>query len=455
MGKRMVVVGGDAGGMAAAAQARRRDPSLHIVALEKGRYTSYSACGIPYLVGGEVDGVDRLVARTPQQFRDTLNIDVRLRHEVTALDLEAGTVEVRNHEHGRTLNLGFDLLHLGTGARPTRPDLPGIGLPFVRGVQTLDDGTDLLGLMATPPPWAPEGIRRVTIVGAGYIGLEMAEAFLHRGCEVTVVTDSAEVMPILDADLGARVTRAMRAHGIQVRCGEPVVGFETGVVHAADGPIPSDLAVLGLGVTPNSGLAAEAGLALGDRGSIAVDRRQRASHPAVWTAGDCCQSYHLVSGRGVHIALGTVANKQGRVAGINLGGGYATFAGVVGTAATKLCSLEVARTGLSEAEAEEAGFAYIGTTVASTTRAGYYPGGGPIDVKFVVERHTGRLLGGQIVGMEGAAKRIDVVAACVTTGMTVDDMTNLDLAYAPPFAPVWDPVLAAARKAAGQVDRST
>ena len=448
-----MVVGGDAGGMAAAAQARRRDPSLHIVALEQGRYSSYSACGIPYLVGGEVDDVDRLVSRTPQQFRDTLNVDVRLRHEVTALDLQAGTVEVRNHEHDRTLKLGFDLLHLGTGARPTRPDLPGIDLPFVRGVQTLEDGSAMLGLLATPPQWAPDGIRHVTIVGAGYIGLEMAEAFLHRGCEVTVVTDSPEVMPTLDPDMGGRVTRAMRAEGARVRCGEPAVGFETGVVHVAAGPIPSDLAVLGLGVTPNSDLAAGAGLALGHRRSVAVDRRQRTSHPAVWAAGDCCESHHLVSERGVHIALGTVANKQGRVAGINLGGGYATFPGVVGTAATKLCSLEVARTGLSEREAGEAGFGCVVTTVNSTTRAGYFPGSTPITVKIVVERHTGRLLGAQIVGGEGAAKRIDVLAACVTTKMSVEDMTNLDLSYAPPFAPVWDPVLVAARKAAGQVDR--
>jgi NADPH-dependent 2,4-dienoyl-CoA reductase/sulfur reductase-like enzyme len=440
--------------MAAAAQARRRDPSLHIVALEKGRHTSYSACGIPYLVGGEVDDVDRLVARTPQQFRDTLNIDVRLRHEVTALDLQAGTVEVRNHERERTLKLGFDLLHLGTGARPTRPDLPGIDLPFVRGVQTLEDGSALLALLATPPRWAQEGIRRVTVVGAGYIGLEMAEAFLHRGCEVTVVTDTPEVMPTLDADIGARVTRAMRAHGVTVRCGEAVVGFETGVVHTAAGPIPTDLAVLGLGVTPNSGLAADAGLSLGHRRSIVVDRRQRTSHPAVWAAGDCCESHHLVSEQGVHIALGTVANKQGRVAGINLGGGYATFPGVVGTAATKLCSLEVARTGLSEREAHDAGFAFVSTTVDSTTRAGYLPGAAPMTVKIVVERNTGRLLGAQIVGAEGAAKRIDVLATCVTVHMRVEDMTNLDLSYAPPFAPVWDPVLAAARKAAGQVDRS-
>ncbi len=444
-----MVVGGDAGGMAAAAAARRQDPDLDIVALERGRWTSYSACGIPYLIGGEVHRLEDLVVRKPQDLRASLGIDVRMRCEAVAIDLD-GKVEVRNHEQGRTFQLGFDLLHLGTGARPKRPPLPGIDLPFVGGIQTLEDAAQLLRHLSSPPAWAPAGIRRVVVVGAGYIGLEMAEAFVRRGVGVTVVTDTAEVMPSLDPDIGAHVTRAMRGLGITVRCGSKVTGFEPGSVQTADGDLPADLVILGLGVAPNAQLAEEAGLQLGAAGAIRVDRRQRTSAESVFAAGDCCTSRHLISGREVHVALGTVANKQARVAGANLGGGCATFAGVLGTAITKVCDLEVARTGLNETEAEEAGFPAVAATIESSTTAGYLEAmAGSIRVKVVAERGTGRLLGGQIVGRgPGAAKRIDVVVTALTAGMSCAEVAELDLAYAPPFSPLWDPVAIAARKAA-------
>ncbi|HEX9970173.1 MAG TPA: FAD-dependent oxidoreductase, partial [Acidimicrobiales bacterium] len=349
MAERLVVIGGDAGGMTAAAQARRRRPDLEIVVLEKGRWTSYSACGIPYLVGGEIASLDDLVVRTPQELRDTLLLDVRIRQEAMAVDLDKRTVEVRDHEHGRTYTTGFDSLHLGLGGRPLRPDLPGIDLPLVHGVQTLEDAGKLLAD-------AERGAcRDVVVVGGGYIGLEMAEAFVRRGAQVTVVEQAPEVMGTLDPDMGALVSEAMRREGITVRCGEAVRGFEERAVATEHGTIPADLVVLGLGVVPNSALAAEAGIAVGVKGAVTVDPRQRTSVDGVWAAGDCCESFHLVARRPVHIALGTHANKQGRVAGINLGGGYATFPGVVGTAVTKLCGTEVARTGLSEAEARTAG----------------------------------------------------------------------------------------------------
>ncbi|HVM05006.1 MAG TPA: FAD-dependent oxidoreductase [Acidimicrobiales bacterium] len=443
MAERLVVVGGDAGGMAAASQARRRRPDLEIVALERGRWTSYSACGIPYLVAGDVARLDDLVTRDPQTFRDRHNIDVRTGHEATAVDLDARRVEVRDHNHGRTFTLGFDHLHLATGATPVRPDLPGIDGPRIHGVQTLEDAAHLL----------EEAERcdaeNVVVVGAGYIGLEMAEAFVRRGCPtVTVVEQGAEVMATLDPDMGAMVGEAMRQFGIVVRTGTSVTGFEPGSVHTEDGRLPADLVVLGLGVAPASGLAAGAGLETGVKEAVVVDPRQRTSTEGVWAAGDCCQSFHLVSRRPVHLPLGTVANKQGRVAGVNLGGGYATFPGVVGTAVTKVCSTEVARTGLDEREATAAGLGYETARIESSTRAGYFPGAGRITVKMVAERRTGRLLGAQIVGAEGAAKRIDVVATAVTAGLTVDQVVDLDLSYAPPFSPVWDPVLVAAREVA-------
>jgi NADPH-dependent 2,4-dienoyl-CoA reductase/sulfur reductase-like enzyme len=266
-------------------------------------------------------------------------------------------------------------------------------------------------------------------------------------------------MGTLDPDMGGLVTDALRGLGIAVFEREGVTGFDveggrvTAVV-TSERTLPAELVILGLGARPNVALADAAGITLGLSGGIAVDQRMRARAEGVWAAGDCVESYHRVSQRPVVIALGTHANKQGRVAGINIGGGYATFPGVVGTAATKVCDYEVARTGLNEREATTAGFQYVTAVVDSTTRAGYFPGSNPIKVKLVAERRSGRLLGGQIIGREGAAKRIDVIATALWNEMTVHDMLNLDLSYAPPFAPTWDPVLIAARKAAEAVEET-
>lgn len=441
MSNRLLVIGGDAGGMAAASTARRRGADFEIVALEQGRYTSYSACGIPYVVSGDVWALEELVVRTPQQFRDQLRIDVRTGHRAMAIDLDRRTVEVRNLAQERTYTLGFDLLHIATGARPRRPPIPGIDGPQVFGVQTLDDAARLLAAVKAGQ------CDQVVVIGGGYIGLELAEAFVKRQSTVTVIEQRDEVMATLDADMGALVNTAMRQHGITVHTGERVTAVEAGSVVTTRRTVPADLVVLGLGVEPNAELASEAGMALGVRGSIVVNRCQQTSAEGVWAAGDCCQSRSVVTGEPIYVALGTVANKQARVAGINISGGYATFAGVAGTAITKLCALEIGRTGVNEAEAAVAGFGYQVAKVVATTRAGYYPGAGTITVKLIVERVTGRILGGQVVGYEGAAKRIDVLATAITGGLTVEDLVYLDLSYAPPFSPLWDPVQQAARRA--------
>lgn len=446
MPERLLVIGGDAGGMAAASQARRLKPYMEIVALEKGDYTSYSACGIPYLVAGDVRDAGQLVARTPEVFRDEFRIDMRMAHEAMSIDLEAGKVEVRDHARDRTFQLGFDLLHIGTGARPLRPDLPGIDLPIVHGVQTLTDGIHLLEHAKR------NACKRVVIVGGGYIGIEMAEAFIRWGASVTLIDGNEQVMGTFDPDMAEPIAAAMRRQGVDLRLGVRALGFESDRVETSAGPILADLVVLGLGVVPNSELAGDAGITLGVRHAIRVDRRQQTSVEHVFAAGDCAESFHRVSGRQVHVALGTVANKQGRVAGINLGGGYARFPGVVGTAISKVCSLEMARTGLSESESMRSGFRYETVTIESTTRAGYFPDTKPITVKVLAERGSRRLLGAQIVGEEGAAKRIDVLATAITAGMTVDEVIDLDLAYAPPFSGVWDAVHIAARKAAEALD---
>jgi len=443
MAQRLVVIGGDAAGMAAAAQVRRRAPEVEVVALERGGRTSYSACGIPYLLGGSVRSSETLVVRSPEQWR-AMRVDARVGHEVVAIDLADRSVEVRNLARERTFRLGFDLLHLATGASPRRPEVPGLDSSHVHGVQTLDDAVDLLEEAETLRP------EHVVVVGSGYVGLELAEAFLERGATVSVLEASAEVMGSLDADMGALVSRALRAAGVSVRTGSPLLGVEPGVVHVGgDGPaleLPADLVVLGTGVGPNSELAAAAGIAVGPTGGVVVDRRQRTSVEGVWAAGDCCESRHVVSGGPVHAALGTVANKQGRVAGINMAGGYATFPGVVGTAVTRLCGTEIARTGLGEAEAEAAGFVCAAATVTSTTAAGYMEQARPLTVKLIAEVGAGRVLGAQIVGGPGAAKRIDVVATALHAGLDVGELIGLDLGYAPPFAPVWEAFQIAARQ---------
>jgi len=443
MADRLVVIGGDAAGMSAATNARRGRPDLEIVVLEQGAHTSYSACGIPSVVSGSVGALDELVVRTPQEFRDGFRIDVRTRHEVKAIDLDARRIEVRAIDQARTLHLGFDLLHLATGSRPMRPDLPGIDGPDIYGVQTLGDAEVLLEAIRSRPR------RAVTVVGAGSIGLEMAEAFVRRGARVTLVDSNPLPMRTFDPDMGARIAAAVRRFGIELRTGTRVEGFEPGRVHTGTGAIDADLVILGLGVTPNSAIGIDAGLDAGAAGAIAVDHRQRTSREGIYAAGDCADTRHQVSGGRVHVALGTVANKTGRVAGLNVGGGYATFPGVLGTAITQVCEVEIARTGLSQDQADAAGIEYEIGVVEATTRAGYYPGAEPLHAKVLAEKGSGRLIGGQLVGADRAGKRIDTLAAAITARMTASSFVDLDLAYAPAVSPMWDAFQLAARSTLG------
>ena len=457
MTQRLVVIGGDAAGMSAASAARRqrgRD-ELEIVAFERGNYTSYSACGIPYFVGRDVAEATDLIARTPQQFRDNHDIDARTGHEVLDIDLDRRAVLVRELAAGRETWEGFDQLMIATGAVPVRPLLPGIGARGIHGVQTLDDGLALRAALERDRP------KRAVVVGAGYIGLELAEALCAWGVEITVIGRGLAPLPALDPDMGGLVATAMDGFGMQLRLDETVTSFDIhdGKVTAVvtdRATVPTDLVILGLGVAPNTALAAQARIPLGATGAIAVDQRLRTGIEGVWAAGDCVEKFHRVSRRHVRMPLGTHANKEGRTAGINIGGGYATFPGVLGTAVTKICNVEVGHTGLGELEARAAGFDPVTAVVDSTTRAGYYPGAKPIRTKLIAERGTGRLLGAQIVGQEGAAKRIDVLSVALWHETPVEVLFVIDLSYAPPFSPLWDPVLIAARKAwqAVEDDRS-
>jgi NADPH-dependent 2,4-dienoyl-CoA reductase/sulfur reductase-like enzyme len=449
---RMVVVGGDAAGMSAASQARRRrgPEELEIVAFERGRHTSYTACGLPYYAGGVVADWRELVVRTPEQFAEQ-GIDARTRHEVESIDLAARRVRVRDLEAGRASDQPWDVLVVATGSEPLRPEIPGIELAGVHGLSVLQDGLDLRRAIEAGP-------ERAVVLGGGYIGLEAAEALVARGVPTAMVEAAPQVMSRVDPDMGELVSQAVRDIGVELHLEEQVEAIEgdgrVRAVRTAARTLEADLVVLGLGTRPAVGLAAAAGITIGQSGAIAVNPRMQTPQEGVWAAGDCVEARHLVSGKPVSYHLGTIANKQGRVCGINLGGGYATFPGVLGTAVSKVCEVEVARTGLSEAELAELGLEWEAGTVDSTTRAGYYPGAAPIRTKLLAERRSGRLLGAQIVGREGAAKRIDVFATAIWNGMAVDEMVSLDLSYAPPFSPVWDPVLITARRLAEQVERS-
>jgi NADPH-dependent 2,4-dienoyl-CoA reductase/sulfur reductase-like enzyme len=440
---RLVVIGGDAAGLSAAAQARRLRGAaeLDIVVLEQGPEISYSACGIPYWIGGLVEDRDRLLARTPADFA-AQDVTVRTDTRAEGIDLAAGEVVAAGGER-----LGYDSLVVATGGKPFRPPVPGLDADGVHGVHRLADGADIRAAIAA-------GAKRAVVLGGGYIGLEMAEVLQTRGLEVTVVLADPLPMAQLDDDMGERVCAAMCGMGIDVQTDQPVREIEVGpdgavrAVRTDKGSYETDLVVLGLGMGPETTLAREAGLQLGTTGAIDVAHTQRSrSHPEVFAAGDCAQTFHRITGEAIHVALGTHANKQGRVAGSVIGGRPARFAGVLGTAMTKVGELEVARTGLCTTQAEEGGFDFRTELIESSTRAGYYPGAAPIHVKIITERGSGLLIGAQIVGGPGSGKRIDVFATAIWAGMTAEQLAGSDLSYAPPFSPTYDPVVVAARVA--------
>ena len=427
--------------MSAAAQARRLRAAgdLDVVVLEQGPDVSYSACGIPYWVGGLVEDRDRLIARTPADFA-AQDVDVRTDTRAEGVDLDAGTVRTSAGE-----DLGYDFLVLATGGRPLRPDVPGLDADGVHGVHRLADGAAIRAAVAA-------GARRAVVLGGGYIGLEMADVLHARGLEVTVVLADPLPMAQLDADMGALVCKAMGDMGIAVQTDQPVREIEVdadgavAAVRTDDGRYPADLVVLGLGMGPEVALAREAGLRLGETGAVEVDRTQRSrSHPEVFAAGDCSQTFSRITGEALHVALGTHANKQGRVAGSVIGGRAARFAGVLGTALTTVGDLEIARTGLCTTQAETAGYDFRSETIEGTTKAGYFPGAEAITVKLLSDRGSGRLLGAQVVGGPGSGKRIDVLATAIWGGLTAEEFAGSDLSYAPPFSPTYDPVLVAAR----------
>jgi NADPH-dependent 2,4-dienoyl-CoA reductase/sulfur reductase-like enzyme len=365
---------------------------------------------------------------------------------VLQIDTLGRRIHVRRVESGSEYWEPYDQLMIATGARPICPDVPGSdggGIFGVNGLQSaieIQKELDLTG-----------GVRQAVVVGGGYIGLEMAEAMALRGLKVALVEQASEVMNMLDGDMAAKVSQVLEDGGVALYRAESLQAFEGGngrvaAVITDQRKLPADIVILGLGVQPNTELAEAAAIPLGAKNGIVVDERMHTEVPGIWAAGDCVQSQHLVSGKPFYVALGTVANKQGRVAGINIGGGRAVFPGAMGTAITKVFDLGIARTGLQAAEIESLGWDYAAAKIDSRHRTGYYPDAGRITVKLLARKGGGQLLGGQIVGSLDGVKRIDTIATALHAGFTVDRLLDLDLSYAPPFSPVWDPVQIAARQ---------
>ncbi|HVM00282.1 MAG TPA: FAD-dependent oxidoreductase [Egibacteraceae bacterium] len=453
MAPRLVVIGGDAAGMSAASHVNRVVPEAEVIVVERGPHTSYSMCGIPFLVGGVVGEGRDLVVRSPEQFRRA-GVTVHTRTEAISVDADARRVRVRDLAAGAERDEPYDLLLVATGARPVVPPVPG-AQRYAEVVHTLAEGERLRARLD-----AMEGdARTVVVVGAGYIGLELAEALVTRGLDATLVDANSQVMASLDADMARPVEEALRRFGVHLALAERLEevrgeGRACREVVTDGGAYDADLVVVAVGARPAVDVARTAGCAVGDSGALLVDPTMRTSVEGIWAAGDCVESTHLVSGAPVNVQLGTHANKQGRIAGLHLAAALrgdeppagAAFPGVVGTAVTKICDTEVARTGLNEREARDAGVGYAAVRFTGSARAGYLPDAGEVAVKMLAERGTGRVLGAQLVGTGNVGKRIDTAATWCQLGVRVQQAQLLDLAYAPPFGGVWDLLAVGARK---------
>lgn len=440
--RRMIVIGGVAAGMSAASQARRLDPELEISVFERGEWVSYSACGLPYFVGGLVPNTNRLVARDVAGFAK-MGIDVRLKHHITAIDAQA---KVIHGEHqGQPFSSSYDVLMYATGARPRQLEIPGAESKGIFNLYTMNDALAIKAFIQERSP------KRAVVVGGGYIGLEAAENLAQLGIQVSVVQRNAYPFPNLDANIAELVIAELERQHVDLSLSDSVArtcGSKNGYVSCIETrhkTIETDMVLVSIGIQPNSELAAAAGARLGVANAVAVDEGQASSLPDMYAAGDCATHRHRVSGGTAWVPLGTTANKQGRVAGTNAGGGTATFKGIVGTAISRVFEMEVGRSGLSSKEAMAAGLDPVEITVDSTDIAGYYPDAAPLRLKMIAEKGSARLLGVQAAG-KGVDKRIDVAATALHAGLSIEELAWIDLGYAPPFNSVWDVLHVAANK---------
>jgi NADPH-dependent 2,4-dienoyl-CoA reductase/sulfur reductase-like enzyme len=438
----ILIVGGGDAGISAALRIRELDPLRRVTVMLADDYPNWSICGLPYFLGGETPDWHDLA-----HHKAFPGIDILRNMRAEKIDPAAKVVTVAGSDGGSTV-LAYDALILATGSVPVIPDIPGTDLPGVHVLHTMDDALRVDRLLGRDP--AP---RNATILGAGYIGMEMAEALVHRGLRVTVVSRGDWAFPTVDPPFGEALGAELRRHGVNLLLGVTIEAIETGeaphglVVRGTGGvSVATDLVLIAIGVRPDTSLAASARVELGVGGAIRVDRMMRTNVPGIWAAGDCAETWHHFLQRSVHIALGTVSHKQGRVAAESILGGTRPFAGSVGTQVVKVFDHIVARTGLLEREARDNSFNAATVESELSDRNTYYPGASRMRVRVLGDRNTGRLLGAQILGSRQAevAKRIDVFATALFHGMSVAALGDLDLSYAPPVSSPWDPVQAAA-----------
>ena len=437
----IVVIGGTACGPKAAARARRCDPQAKITIIEQGENLSSATCGLPYYVSGVIANESTLVARQPDFFRDVMDMKVLTHTRALAIDREAHKIETLNLETNQRASIEYDKLVLATGSVPAVPDWEGRNLEGILTLNTIKDANTIRKSISHLKK------KEIIIVGAGLIGLEMAEAFVSQGLDVTVLEALDWALPtLLDFDVAAQVEKHLRSKGVKLRFGQRITGFEgdakgrVGKVITKDSELETRLVLLAIGTRPNVNLAQDAGLTIGSTGGISVSQHLQTSDPDIYAGGDCVENVNLITQEKILAPLGSTANKHGRVIGTNVAGGRETFPGVLGTSIAKVFDYNVGRVGLNESQAQEAGYDTVIALVPSFEHATYYPNSQEILVKLVGEKSNGRLLGGQVVGPGDTAKRIDVLATALTSGVTVDDLADLDLAYAPPYNSAMDPL---------------
>ncbi len=439
-----VIIGGVAAGMSAASKLKRNDPTAEVTVYEKGRFLSYGACGLPYFVSGENPDYTKMIARTAEQFNKA-GIRTHLQHEVLSVSPDKKTLTVRNLNSGETFEDSYDALMVSTGCTSVVPPIPGADNSGVFYIKTMEDGLLLQKVAAHP------SVRRCVIIGGGYIGIEMTEAFLHLGKEVTVIEGANRILAPFEPEFSEMAAQELIQNGAQVKTGTRVLSIEEKqthrLVHTDKGDFETDIILMSVGVMPATQFLQDTGIRMAKNGAIIVDREMRTSIPGIYAAGDCAVTYNRIMEEDYFLPLGTVANKCGRIAGGNMLGKHEKFVGALGTAAIKVCGIEMGRTGMSEADALRLGIDYRTKLVTAHNHPAYYPGQTAIAIKLIYEKGTRRLLGACTAGQQGAVLRIDTLAVAIHAGLTTAELGMVDLAYAPPFASVWDAVHIAANAA--------
>ena len=436
---KVVIVGGVAGGATAAARIRRLDEQAEIVVFERSGYISYANCGLPYYIGGVITDPEELTLQTPESFFSRFRVNMKIRHDVTAIHPDRKTVSVIDLETGVKFEESYDKLLLSPGAKPTQPRLPGVGIGKLFTLRTVEDSFRIKDYINKNNP------KSAVLAGGGFISLELAENLRELGMEVTIVQRPKQLMNPFDPDMAAFIHGEVRKHGVKLALGHTVEGFEekdggVDVLLKDEAPLHADMVVLAIGVSPDTGLAKDAGLELGIRGSIVVNDRMETSVPDIYAVGDAVQVKHFVTGQDALIALAGPANKQGRIAADNICGGNSRYSGSQGSSVVKVFDITAAATGVNETNARKAGLDVEAVVLSPMSHAGYYPGGKVMTMKVVFEKETYRLLGAQIVGYEGVDKRIDVLATAIRAGLKATQLKELELAYAPPYSSAKDPV---------------